>query len=250
MSPDPSAVTMHPDFAELSVQPGESHITGRHELFHIANLVTLGGSDALGTHLPVEVGRIDAPIAMWESTGAASQLPFWNTNLDGDQWLYVVHGQVRVEFKATEGTERFGHYLARTGDLFKMPKEVAHRTYSADGKRRIGLELLPVNPFWELMGQQEIVASSSGRAGSLQFELAGDSVQVRSPEATVDCPREMFLAAARTLLKFELHLGHNELDGGLVVHDLGTDVRVALAGHSEVMPGAELLGVFKGLVEQ
>jgi len=60
----------------------------------------------------------------------------------------------------------------------------------------------------------------------------------------------MFLAAARTLLQFELHLGHNELDGGVVVHDLGADVRVAVPGHSEVMPGVELLGVFTGLVEQ
>ena len=234
----------------MSVTPGQSHITGRHELFSLTNLVALGGADTLGTHLPVEVGRIDAPIAMWESTGAATQLPFWNTNLDGDQWLYVVHGQVRVEFKETDGTEHHGHYLARTGDLFKMPKEVAHRTFSADGKRRIGLELLPINPHWELIGTQEIPANTSGRAGSLSFELTADSVRVTSPGGTIDCPRDMFLAAARSLLKFELHLGHNELDGGFTVHDLGTDVRVSVPGHSEMMPGVELLGVFRGLTEQ
>ena len=250
MSSDSTVGALHPDFEDLRMQPGESHITGRHELFHIVNVMALGASGSLGTHLPVEMGRIAAPIAMWESTGAASQLPFWNTNLDGDQWLYVVHGQVRVEFKETEGPERFGHYIARTGDLFKMPKEVAHRTFSADGKRRIGLELLPINPFWDLIGTREVVSDRSGRAGSLQFELTEDSVRVSSPAGTVDCPRAMFLAAARTLLQFELHLGHNELDGGVVVHDLGAEVRVAVAGHSEVMPGTELLGVFKGLVEQ
>ena len=40
-------------------------------------------------------------MALWESTGA-DQLPFWNTDYDGDTYLYIVHGAVRVEFKETD----------------------------------------------------------------------------------------------------------------------------------------------------
>ncbi len=85
-------------------------------------------------------------------------MPFWNTNFHCDVYRYLVHGSVRVEFKETEGDEHYDQYVARTGDLFKLPKDVAHRTYSGDGKRRISLEILERNPHWASIGATPIAA--------------------------------------------------------------------------------------------
>jgi hypothetical protein len=48
-----------------------------------------------------------------------------------------------LEFKETGGSTPYGHYLARTGDLFRIPDKVAHRTFSGDGRRRVTLEIVP-----------------------------------------------------------------------------------------------------------
>ncbi|MBA2390576.1 MAG: hypothetical protein H0V67_10025, partial [Geodermatophilaceae bacterium] len=133
------STSMHPDFGGLTVTPGESHVAAASELYHLVNVVAFGGAVDRPTHVPTELGSL-GPVVFWESTGAADALPFWNTNHRCDVYLYLVHGAVRVEFKETEGEERYGHYVARTGDLFKMPKDIAHRTFSGDGKRRISLE--------------------------------------------------------------------------------------------------------------
>lgn len=244
-------VVLHPDFAELgaSAAPGVVAITAHPELFDLINLVAFGGDAARPTHVPAELGRV-GPVALWESTGADDHLPFWNTNYDGDAYLYLVHGSVRVEFKETGTDVRYGHYLARTGDLFRLPMGVAHRTYSGDGKRRITLEVMPRNPFWDLTGHDDGAVDGSGRAGSFGFAVHPDVVEVSSGDAAVACPRAEFDRAVRALVAHELHLGHNEFDGGFTVHDLGERAVLGIPGVSEELPGAQVLAVFRGLLAE
>lgn len=240
---------LHPDFAGLRVEPGESHITAQHELFDIVNLISFGGDIDRPTHVPAQLGATGG-IALWESTGAADQLPFWNTVYDGDTFLYIVHGSVRIEFKETDGTERYGHYLARTGDLFKLPNAVAHRTFSGDGRRRITLEIMPGNPHWASIGRQPVSVDPSGAVGGFSFSVEPEVVIVSSPGGSIRCPRDMFYKALRALSQYELHLGHNELDGGLIVHDLGDQVQLTVPGYTETLGGLAVLAVFRGLLEQ
>lgn len=239
---------LHPDFGDLTVDPGESQITARPELFSLINVLAFGGDTDRPTHVPVELGR-SGSMALWESTGAADQLPFWNTVYDGDTYLYIAHGSVRVEFKETDGTQRYGQYLARTGDLFKLPNEVAHRTFSGDGKRRITLEIMPDNPFWDLRGTRPIAVDRSGALGGFRFTVAADHVDVTCPAGSAQCPRPMFDRALRALSAWELHIGHNELDGGLIVHDKGETASLTLAGYTEEFDGPRIVGVFRGLLE-
>jgi len=240
---------LHPDFGDLQVTPGESHITGRHELFGLVNLIAFGGAADHPTHVPAELGRVGT-VALWESTGAADQLPFWNTNSDGDAYLYVVHGSVRVEFKQTDGDLRYGHYLARTGDLLRLPGDVAHRTFSGDGKRRISLEIMPENPHWALLGTSDVPADHTGRVGGFTFTEADDDVLVSTPDGSARCPGGFFVNALRALSKYELHLGHNELDGGFTVHDLGDQVVLSVPGHEETIDARAVLAVFRGLLDR
>jgi uncharacterized cupin superfamily protein len=240
---------LHPDFDGLTAEPGAAHFDADGELFAIVNLLALGGDPERPSHTPVELGRTGS-VGLWESTGSANRLPFWNTVYDGDTYLYIVHGSVRVEFKETDGERRLGHYTARTGDLFRLPNGVAHRTFSGDGRRRITLEILPRNPHWDLRGTRPIVVDRSRSIGSFTFEITPAEVLVHSPAPTVRCPRELFGRALRALCEWELHLGHNELDGGLVVHDRGLDADLRVPGHEETLDGARLTGLFAGLIEE
>jgi hypothetical protein len=240
--------TLHPDFAHLDVRPGEARITAHPELFLLTNVIAFGGAADRPTHVPAELGRVGSAV-LWESTGASDQLPFWNTNYDGDAYLYIVQGTVRIEFKETGGEARYGHYSARTGDLFRIPKLVAHRTFSGDGQRRITLEIVPDNPFWATIGTRQIVPDPSLRIGDFSFAVTPDHVTVSANGSSYPCPRPMFKAALQALCKYELHLGHNELDGGLVVHDLGDEVILSIPGYSQHLDGLALLGVFQALLE-
>ncbi|TYK51007.1 cupin domain-containing protein [Actinomadura decatromicini] len=238
---------LHPDFADLKVEPGESHITGRHELFDIVNVLTFGGAADRPTHVPAELGAM-GPVRIWESTGAADFLPFWNTNLDGAQYLYIAYGSVRVEFKDTEGDQRYGHYVGRAGDLLRLPQEVAHRTYSGDGRRRITLELMPHNPFWDDLGKNPVTPDTSRKAGGFAFEIHDTEVEISWPGGgSLRTPRDSFMRGVRALCAYEMHLGHNEFDGGFIVHDLGERVRLKASGHEETLNGREVLAVFHGL---
>ena len=239
---------LHADFAHLKVRPGESHIVARPELFDLVNVIAFGAAADRPTHVPSELGRTRS-VSLWESTGAADQLPFWNTNYDGDTYLYIAEGSVRIEFKETGGQQHYGYYLARTGDLFRIPDQVAHRTYSGDGRRRITLEIVPDNPFWSTIGTREIVADPSMRAGGFSFAISPDHVTVSAGGVERQLPRPMFAAALRALRKYELHLGHNELDGGLSVHDFGDEVELSVPGHAERLNGLAVLGVFQALLD-
>lgn len=241
-------MTLHPDFGDLAVTPGELHISARHEAFDLVNLVAFGGAADRPTHVPAQLGDL-GPAVIWESTGAADQLPFWNTNHDGDAYLYLVHGSVRVEFKETEGEQRYGHYLARTGDLFRLPRDIAHRTFSGDGKRRITLEVLPRNPFWATLGTDPVHPDHGGRVGGFSFVAEGESIVVGWPGGQLRTPRELFRRGVRALVAYEMHLGTNEFDGGFVVADLGDDVTLKAGGHVERLPRRDVLAVFAGLPE-
>ena len=239
-------IALHPDFQGLDITPGESHITGAPEPYDLVNVVAFGGAIDRATHVPAELGGV-GPVVFWESTGAADALPFWNTNFHCDVYLYLVHGSVRVEFKETEGEERYGHYLARTGDLFKLPKDIAHRTFSGDGKRRISLEILERNPHWAGMGATSVEPDSSGVVGGFRFEIEDRDVRITWPEGSLLTPRHFFARGLAALVAYEMHLEHNEFEGGFIVHDLGETVRLAAHGYSETLPGASVLATFAGL---
>jgi len=241
--------SLHPDFGALEVTPGKSHISGSAELYDLVNVIAFGGAVGRATHVPTELGSV-GPVVFWESTGAADALPFWNTNFACDVYLYLVHGSVRVEFKETEGQQVYGHYLARTGDLFKLPQAIAHRTFSGDGRRRISLEILERNPHWATIGTVPIIPNGSGVAGGFRFDLEGESVRISWPEGSLLTPQHFFIRGLAALVAYELHLEHNEFDGGFVVHDLGDQVRLKAAGYSETLPGAEVLATFAGLLQR
>ncbi|MBA2416981.1 MAG: hypothetical protein H0V64_14060 [Geodermatophilaceae bacterium] len=240
---------LHSDFGQLRVTPGELHFTAPSELYDLVNVVAFGGAVDRPTHVPTELGTI-GPVVFWESTGAADALPFWNTNFQCDVYLYLVHGSVRVEFKETEGDERYGHYIARTGDLFKLPKDIAHRTFSVDGKRRISLEILERNPHWATMGTAPTVADDSGVVGGFRFDVEGEDVRVTWPEGSLVTPRHFFARGLAALIAYELHLEHNEFEGGFIVHDLGERVTLKARGYSETLPPAQVLATFAGLMDR
>ena len=240
---------LHPDFDGLDVTPGESHITGPPEAYDLINVVVFGGGIDRATHVPTEVGSV-GPVVFWESTGAADALPFWNTNFQCDVYLYLVHGCVRVEFKETEGAEHHGHYLARTGDLFKLPKDIAHRTFSGDGKRRISLEILERNPSWATIGTAPIVPNDLGTAGGFRFDADNNDVRISWPEGSLVTSRHFFVRGLAALVAYEMHLEHNEFEGGFIVHDLGEQVRLKAHGYAETLPGTEVLATFAGLLHR
>jgi hypothetical protein len=239
---------LHADFAGLTVTPGESHILAEHEAFDLVNVIAFGGAADRPSHVPAELGSV-GPVVLWESTGASDALPFWNTNHQCDVYLYIVHGSVRMEFKETEGERRLGHYIGRTGDLMRLPKDIAHRTFSGDGRRRISLEILERNPHWAGIGTGGGAVDHSGTVGDLRFAADGDEVVVSWPDGRLRTPRGFFVRGLRALVAYELHLEHNEFEGGFVVHDHGDTVTLKAPGFAQTMPGADVLAVFRGLLE-
>ena len=241
---------LHPDFAGIDLDPGESHVTGPTEVFDLVNLIAFGGAADRATHVPTEIGRV-GQVVIWESTGAADALPFWNTNYQCDVYLYLVHGCVRVEFKVTEGDRRLGHYLARTGDLLKLPRGIAHRTFSGDGKRRISLEILEHDTHRDTdVSTAPVVADHSRTAGEFRFDLEGDAVRVTWPTGSLRTPRGFFVHGLAALVAHEMHLGHNEFEGGFVVHDLGATTRLRVHDFSEDLDRTGVLSCFAGLVDR
>ena len=240
---------VHPDFSELRIEPGEARVGDRPDLFDIVNVIEFGGAADRPTHVPTEIGSV-GPVVFWESTGAADALPFWNTNYRTDVYLYIVHGGVRVELKEPEGAEIYGEYIARTGDLFRLPKDIAHRTYSLDGKRRITLEILERDPVWSTIGRYEGV-EPAGRPelDDFTFALDDESATIAAGDTVVATPADFFRGGLRALVAWELHLAHNEFDGGFVVHDLGDDIAtLKVPGYEATFPVADVLAVFKTLL--
>jgi hypothetical protein len=245
-APGGVAVALHEDFAGVECRPGESHLTDEADRFALVNVLAFGGAPDRPTHVPAELARL-GPVVVWESTGSSLALPFWNTNFDDDAWLYLVQGSVRIEFKEPETTRTFGHQLGRTGDLLKLPRGVAHRTFSGDGKRRISLELLSSDPRGEVP-RRSVRPDDSGRLGELTFEIGADVIVVRWPGGELREPRHFFGRALRALVSHDLHLFHNEFLGGLVVNDHGEEVTVKAGDSVQRLPGGQVQDAFAGLL--
>lgn len=239
---------LHEHFSDVVCAPGESHVTGPVDRFALVNVMELGGHPDRPTHVPVELARL-GPVVVWESTGSSAALPFWNTNYEADAWLLLVHGSVRIEFKEPETDVRYGYQECRSGDLFRLPQGIAHRTLSGDGRRRISLELLLQDPARH-PSHGPVLADPSGRLGGFAFEVPdrGDVV-IRTPAGEHREDRHLLTRALRALVAHDLHLGHNELLGGLVVHDLGARVTLKAHGHSETHDAPTVLAVLLGLLD-
>ena len=247
-----SFVQMHADFAHLRVRPGEVTLAPRADpgAFGILNLLAFGGAADKGPHMPAVVGRLD-DVVLWESTGAADALPFWNTNFSGDVYLLLMEGEVRVEFKEPDSETHLATYVARTGDLMTLPRAVAHRTFATGGKRRISLEIVKRNPLWERIGEHAAVApAAADRLGDFTFAFASESVIVSTPADTVTTPRDFFVRGLRVLLAYDLHLEHNEFEGGFSVYDLDATIELKTPGTVQRHAPGEVIALFKGLLER
>jgi hypothetical protein len=245
-------IQMHPDFAHLRVRPGEMTLDQAADpnQFGLLNVLAFGGAADKGAHMPALIGRVD-DVVVWESTGASDALPFWNTNYAGDVYLLLMEGEVRVEFKTPETDDHLATYIARTGDLMTLPRAIAHRTFSTSGKRRISLEIVKRNPLWERIGEHAQVSPiSEDRLGGFGFAVEDDAVVVRSPEDEVRTPRDFFVKGLRVLVAYELHLEHNEFEGGFTVHDRGSTAELKTRAYSEAFSPDAVVGLFKGLLER
>jgi hypothetical protein len=247
-----SEIRLHPDFEHLRVHPGDMRLddTADASQFGLLNVLAFGGAADTRPHMPALIGQLE-DVVLWESTGAADALPFWNTNYAGDVYLLLMEGEVRVEFKTPETDDHLATYIARTGDLMKLPRAIAHRTFSTSGKRRISLEIVKRNRLWDRIGEHAAVApSADDRLGGFTFEFEGEIVVVRSPADTVRISRDFFLNGLRVLVAYELHLEHNEFQGGFTVHDLDGTAELKTRAHRETFSPAEVIGLFKGLLER
>lgn len=247
-----TALGLHPDFAHLTIHPGEVRVDDGADSsrFRLLNLLAFGGAADKRPHMPALIGQLDE-VVLWESTGAADALPFWNTNYAGDVYLLLMEGEVRVEFKTPDTDDHLATYIARTGDLMTLPRAIAHRTFSASGKRRISLEIIRRNPLWDRLGEfKDVPASPDDRLGAFTFAVDDDTVVVTSPTDTVRTSRDFFFKGVRVLVAYELHMEHNEFEGGFSVHDQDSQAVLRTRGHEEVFPPAEVIALFKGLIER
>lgn len=239
---------LHEDFARLTVNPGESHITGRDDQFALLNLLAMGGAADRPTHIPSVIAQV-GDLAVWQSTGAADALPFWNTNYTSDIFLYLVTGEVKMAFKETEGEREYGFYLGRTGDLMKLPQGIAHRTWATEPRRRISMEILRRNPLWERIGQYgDVEPAASPEVGAFVFGVDGQLATIDSPAGRTTAPLHFFRRGLQALVAYELHLEHNEFDGGFVLHDLDDHVVLKVPGHREELAPGEILAAFKSFL--
>jgi hypothetical protein len=107
------------------------------------------------------------------------------------------------------------------------------------------------NRLWDRIGEHAAVApSADDRLGGFTFEFEGEIVVVRSPNDTVRISRDFFLNGLRVLVAYELHLEHNEFQGGFAVHDLDGTAELKTRAHRETFSPAEVIGLFKGLLER
>jgi len=130
-------------------------------------------------------------------------------------------------------------------------EDIAHRTFSGDGKRRISLEILERNPLWANIGNTPVVPNDSGAVGGFRFDAeGGENVRISWPDGSLVTPRHFFVRGLAALVAYEMHLEHNEFEGGFIVHDLGAEVRLKAPSHEETLPGSEVLATFDGLLQR
>ncbi|HEY1831406.1 MAG TPA: hypothetical protein VGG38_14315 [Acidimicrobiales bacterium] len=251
MTTTEKTVQLHPDFVGLTVNPGHADIVRNPELFDVTNILALGGAVDMHPHVPTKVGQVGTAV-FWESTGAADALPFWNTNLRCDVLLFCLVGEVRIEFKEMEGTGVFGSYTGRTGDMMLLPKDIAHRTFSGNGKRRISLEIIERDARWdELDWVGTVEAAPSLDLDGLSIAPGASDTEIRLNGATSIVDSSFLMRGARALVAYGLHLGHNEFEGGFIVAD-GDDESATLKVGSEqiVTDRRQTVALLKGLISQ
>jgi hypothetical protein len=244
-------VRLHPDFSGLTVVPGHADITRSPELFDVTNILALGGAADMHPHVPTKVGQVGTAV-FWESTGAADALPFWNTNFRCDVLLFCLSGEVRIEFKDVERTETYGSYTGRSGDMMLLPKDIAHRTFSGNGKRRISLEIIEHDPRWDALAWvQSVDGADSLEINGLTISPGPDQTELFLEGATAVVDSSYLLRGARALVAYGLHLGHNEFEGGFVVADgEGDEATLKVGSKQLVADGRQIVALLKGLINR
>jgi hypothetical protein len=245
-------VPMHDHFAHLEVEPGTSDLPADDDRFGLVNVLAFGGAPDRHPHIPEEIGKV-AGVSLSESTGADDALPFWHTHLLGDVYLLLLYGAVRVEFKEFEGDAHLGSYVGRSGDLMKMPKDVPHRTFSGDGRRRISLQLAPTDPHWEsLEWVNDVPASEHLELDGLRIEAGPRLTRVSLDGATVETDSSFLKRGARAIVAYGVYLGHNEFEGGLIISDAPGEkedfVLLKVAAGVLKCSRAETVSLLKGII--
>jgi len=237
---------LHPDFAHLKVRPGRAIVAAQGELFQMVNLLELGGSAAKVVEEPVTLGELDG-WTFWESTGDPVGTPFWITSFLGDLWLFLVDGEVRVDFKIPETDKGLATYECRTGDFFRLPAGIARRFFG-NGKRRISLEIIRADPLRKRgAGFDRILPLAADELGRFQFRTEAGRVIVATPGDTVSIDPDDFRRGLDWLIRFELYLEHHEFDGGFVIHDQGDRVVLKTRHYQESFEPVAVAGLLKGL---
>ena len=245
-------VPMHEHFADLNIDPGTSDLPPGDLRFALVNILAFGGAPDRPSHVPEQLGQLGG-ISISESTGADDALPFWHTNMLGDVYLLLLHGEVRVEFKEFEKDAILGAYAGRTGDLMKFPKDVPHRTFSGDGRRRISLQLAPTDPSWEsLAWVQDVPPLDRLEFEELSIEPGPQSTEIRMGDLQVETNSSFLKRGARAIVAYGTHFGHNEFENGFIISDaLMKDedlVHFKLGTHDLTCPREYAVGLLKGVI--
>lgn len=243
---------MHDDFAELSIEPGTSDLPADDPRFALLNVLAFGGAPDRPSHVPEQLGQLGG-ISISESTGADDALPFWHTNILGDVYLLLLHGEVRVEFKEFEKDSYLGAYFGRAGDLMKFPKNLPHRTFSGDGRRRISLQLAPTDPKWESLAWVRDIAPFDRLVfEELSIEPGPRSTVVRMGGQHIETDSSFLKRGASAIVAYGTYFGHNEFDNGFIISDaLATDEDLAqfkLGTHVLRCPREQAVGLLKGVI--
>jgi hypothetical protein len=245
-------VPMHEHFADLRVEPGTSDVPADDDRFGLVNVLAFGGAPDRHPHVPEEIGRV-AGVSLSESTGADDALPFWHTNLLGDVYLLLLHGEVRVEFKEFEGDAHLGSYVGRSGDLMKMPKDVPHRTFSGNGRRRISLQLAPTDPHWESLDWvNDVPASEQLELDGLRIQPGPALTRVTLDGVQLQTDSSFLKRGARAIVAYGVYFGHNEFEKGFVISDVPGEeehgVLVKVAGRVLPCSREETVSLLKGVI--
>lgn len=245
-------VPMHEDFADLLIEPGTSDLPVDDPRFALVNVLAFGGAPDRPSHVPERLGQVGG-ISISESTGADDALPFWHTNMLGDVYLLLLHGEVRVEFKEFEEDSYLGAYVGRTGDLMKFPKDLPHRTFSADGRRRVSVQLAPTDPRWESLGWVQDVGPFDRLVfEELSIEPGLPSTVVRMGDQHIETDSSFLRRGAGVIVAYGTYFGHNEFENGFIISDARSEeddlVHFKLGAHHLACPREQAVGLLKGVV--
>jgi hypothetical protein len=135
----------------------------------------------------------------------------------------------------------------------KLPKEVPHRTYSGNGRRRISLQLAPIDPRCESLDWvNDVTPFERLELDGLRIEPGPKVTGVNLEGMHVETNSSFLMRGARAIVAYGGHLGHNEFDAGFIVSDvLSEDEDVVLfkiADRELRVPGEQAVGLLKGII--